>query len=86
MLPWTKLEIKKQWRNIPKDYTNLEVIGYDTETYHGKVVLLASPDDYIYPRDCFDVFNFLTTKKRRGSIGFFLTLPMTYKVSLNSYL
>lgn len=80
-IPFNKLHIRKQYRGRPKD-REITIIGYDTETVDGLCILLASPTEYIHPKSFDSILEFLTTKRRRGKIGFFFNLKYDFQAIL----
>ena len=82
MIPIEALDIARQFRDVPKQYKNFTVTGYDTETVGGKCELLATEGDYIHPNGMDQILAFLTSKKRRGSIGFFYNLGYDFHAIL----
>ena len=77
--PFEQLHFVWQYRNKVKEVKELDIIGYDTETQGGLCKLIASPLDYCHPSGFDDILGFLTSKRRRGKIGFFFNLRYDFQ-------
>jgi hypothetical protein len=79
-IEYTDLTIKPQWRTEINDYYPDKILGYDTETFNGRALLLADSDGaYCHPTCFLDCLFFLTRRKNRGSLGWFYNID--YDVS-----
>jgi DNA polymerase elongation subunit (family B) len=69
------LEIRRQYRDNSNPFYYDDLIGYDTETYEGRAVLITDSKGAVcHPESFSDCINFLTRKKYRGVLGWFKNL------------
>ena len=71
------IQFNRKYNYIPKEVKDREVIGFDSETYDGKITLLTdSLENYVIPHNFNDSMEFLEKNNERykNSLNFFFNL------------